>query len=374
MKILILDTYYPNFLQSFWKSNTKLIKKKYSQQISKLLSQCFGTSDFYSYNLKRIGHKTHDIVVNDETSQRQWAKEHGINLSSDYMMGKIRSLPYANKIIGKLNWIQKIVLSQVEFYQPDVIYIQDLSILTSKTLQKIKEKGVYIVGQIACPISDNVSLDLYDLILTSFPHYVKKFRKMGIKSEYFKIGFETRLLEKIQKTNRKYDVTFIGSFSPHHQEATKILENVAKKIPIHVWGHGLQYLDKNSPLRENYHGEAWGIDMYKILSESKIVINRHIDVAKNYANNMRLYESTGTGAMLLTDNKKNLGTLFKVGSEIVDYKNNRSLIRKVKYFLKNEDQRAAIAQRGQEKTLHVHNYKKRMEELSNILSNHVNIK
>jgi spore maturation protein CgeB len=371
MTILFIDTYYQNFLNSFWQSHQKLKNEKYSNQINTLLNQCFGTSDYYSYNLKELGYQTYDIIANDEVSQKQWAYEHKINFLMNEAIDKLRSFPYATRYLGKPSWIQKIVLSQIEFYQPDVIYIQDLSILTSKTLQKIKEKGVYIFGQIACPISDNVSLDLYDLILTSFPHYVKKFRKMGIKSEYFKIGFETRLLEKIQKTNRKYDVTFIGSFSPHHQEATKILENVAKKIPIHVWGHGLQYLDKNSPLRNNYHGEAWGLDMYKILSQSKIILNRHIDAAENNANNMRLYESTGMGAMLLTDHRKNLNQLFRVGKEIVSYHNENDLIKKIIYYLKNPKEREQVSLAGQKRTLKDHTYKKRMKELDMIIDKHL---
>jgi hypothetical protein len=40
--------------------------------------------------------------------------------------------------------------------------------------------------------------------------------------------------------------------------------------------------------------------MYRVLECSKIVINHHGDVAP-WANNLRLFEATGTGALLLTD-------------------------------------------------------------------------
>jgi spore maturation protein CgeB len=42
--------------------------------------------------------------------------------------------------------------------------------------------------------------------------------------------------------------------------------------------------------------------MFKILARSKIVINRHGTIAGNYAVNMRMYEATGSGAMLVTEN------------------------------------------------------------------------
>ena len=44
--------------------------------------------------------------------------------------------------------------------------------------------------------------------------------------------------------------------------------------------------------------------MYNILSRSKISFNRHINVAENNANNMRLYEATGMGSLLLTAGTK----------------------------------------------------------------------
>ena len=33
---------------------------------------------------------------------------------------------------------------------------------------------------------------------------------------------------------------------------------------------------------------------------AKITINRHIDVSENYANNMRLFEASGCGALLIS--------------------------------------------------------------------------
>ncbi len=190
---------------------------------------------------------------------------------------------------------------------------------------------------------------------------------MGLESEYQKLAFESRILNKIGKQKRIYDVTFIGSFTPDHSEGTKVLEEVAKKIPVHVWGQGLEYLSPNSSLRKNYHGEAWGLGMYKILAQSKIVINRHISVSSNYANNMRLYEATGIGAMLITDKKINLKDLFNIGTEIEEYKDSKDLSDKIKYFLENDIERIKIAKAGQLRTLKDHNYPVRMKELNQLI-------
>lgn len=370
-KIIIIDTYYSGFLKSFRKQNPYLSNQSYEKQKRALLAQCFGTSDYYSYNLQQLGYQADDLIINDEILQRKWAKENGLIVSGSSIFSKIQMFPCTHRFIGRAKWVQEIVSGQIKTIKPDIIYIQDLSILNSNTLQEIKRNCKLLVGQIASPLPAEENLKEFDLILTSFPHYVDRFRKIGINSEYFKIGFELRVLDKIGKQELIYDVGFIGSFSSHHSAGTKLLEQVAQKIPIHIWGQGINFLSPDSPLRKNYHGEVWGLDMYKILAQTKIVLNRHISVAENYANNMRLYESTGMGAMLITDKKDNLNNLFKIGQEVVSYEDDLDLIKKIEYYLKHDKKRQEIAQKGQKRTLAEHSYRVRMEELVGIFNQYL---
>jgi spore maturation protein CgeB len=271
------------------------------------------------------------------------------------------------RFLGKPKWIQEIALAQIKKYQPDIIYMQDLSILDPETLKELKKYCRLLVGQIASPAPPKEYLKCFDLIITSFPHFVDKFRKLNIKSEYQKLAFEPRVLERVKKQERIYDVAFVGSFTPYHSAGTKVLEEVAKHVPVHVWGQGIEYLSPLSPLRKNYHGEAWGLQMYKVLAQSKIVINRHISVSDDYANNMRLYEATGMGAMLITDKKKNLNEIFDVNEEIVDYKDANELINKLNYYLKNDQERKKIARFGQRRTLRDHVYLVEIKNLERII-------
>lgn len=371
MKFAFIDTYYYAFLDFFYKKYPQVKLESYKKNLQALLDYSFGTSDFYTHNLIKIGHKACDFIVNDEILQRKWASENKILVNKSNLLSQLQTKPFLYRLLGRPQWLQQIVISQIGLYKPEVIYIQDLSILTPKTLQILKDQCKLLVGQIASVLPTMNILSHFDLILTSFPHYVNRLIKKGIKIEYFKIGFEKRLLDRIGNQNRIYDVSFIGSFSPYHMRSTKIFEEAARKIDIHIWGHGLNYLSSNSPFRKYYHGQSWGIDMYKILSQSKIVINRHIDAAENYANNMRLYETTGMGAMLITDMKKNLNELFKTGKEIETYKNADELISKVRYYLSHEDKRQEIAVYGQKRTLEEHSYHQRMKELVKIVNKYI---
>lgn len=371
MRILFIDTYYSGFLRSLRTKYPNLGIKKYEEQKKFLLGQCFGTSDFFSYNLHKLGWDAKDVIANDEILQRRWAQENNFKVKNSGLIAKLQSLPYVHRFLGKPTWTQEIVMAQVRDFKPDVIYLQDLSILNPETLKLVKKECKLLVGQIACPLPPKENLKCFDLIITSFPHYLKIFQKMGIKSIYQKLAFEERVLKEIKKQKRIYNVSFIGSFTPYHSDRTKLLEDVAKVFPVHIWGQGLEFLSPFSPLRKNFHGQAWGKDMYKILAKSKIVINSHIGVAGNYANNMRLYEATGMGAMLLTDKKKNLNSIFKVESEIEEYSSAANLIDKLNYYLSHQLKLDEIAKNGQKRTLRDHSYKVRMKELSQMLKKNI---
>jgi hypothetical protein len=111
--------------------------------------------------------------------------------------------------------------------------------------------------------------------------------------------------------------------------------------------------------------------MFEILAQSYITLNFHINVAGNYANNMRLYEASGCGALLITDYKDNLNELFTIGKEVVAYRSVDEAISLVKYYLRYVREGEVIAQAGQQRTLREHTYTKRMEQTAEILERHL---
>ena len=135
---------------------------------------------------------------------------------------------------------------------------------------------------------------------------------------------------------------------------------------VQVWTDSLAGIPETSPIRRAWVGAAWGREMYGVLARSRITLNHHGDVGP-FANNLRLYEATGMGALLITDAKDNLAEMFVPGEEVVDYRDVAECAELIRYYLDNEPERARIAAAGKARTLRDHTWAVRMQELVEIL-------
>ncbi len=376
MRVLVVDTYYPRFLDEHYEKST-LEDASYDEQLAALMARAFGTSDAYSTELRRLGHEAWEIVVNAMPLQAAWAREHGMRTS--LVLGTASRLPTRAGLAARQAFQNRIAMAQIEHFSPDVLYCQDLGVFTSRELSAIHARGIFVAGQIASPAPETETLRCFDLICTSFPHFVDRFRAIGVASEYLPIGFDTRLsgraaargFDPATQAARDIDVSFVGSVDPRvHPSRVALLEQVCRKRPIAVYGNGIDALPAGSSIRGCFLGEAWGLSMYELLARSRITLNRHIDAAEGCANNMRLYEATGMGAMLLTDNGTNLSEIFQPDVEVESYAGAADLIKQLDLLLIDEERRSQIARAGRERTLADHSYSDVIARLSEILTDH----
>lgn len=373
MRILVLDTYYPPFLREHYASRPHLDAAAYDEQLATLMARSFGTSDAYSHNLRLLGHEAQELVVNCVPLQASWAAEHGLHAPGPVLRALFERAGRAAARLPRVgDALHRILLAQVEAFAPDVVFLQDMRFHTTRQVRELRGAGRLVVGQVAsaAPAPDHVRA--FDLVLTSFPHFVERFRELEVASDYFRIGFDERVLDRVGDVSAtaRADVAFVGGLDPRvHGDGVRLLEQLCEALgdSIAVYGYGAARLDKASPIRRRYRGEAWGIDMYRVLAGARVVLNRHIALAEGHANNMRLYEATGVGAALLTDRGTNLPELFEPGSEVVTYADAADAVAQATSLLADEQQRAAIAAAGQARTLGGHTYAQRMAELVPLL-------
>jgi hypothetical protein len=371
MKILILDTMYPKFLRSVGHYESAYETDTYEIVWNSLMATRFGVSDVYSHHLNLLGHQAHEIVANSPKLQLLWAKENGLRLPgfhNDLNPSVWSKVPFFSRISHLLPTFQRILLKQVEKIRPDVLYVQDLNFSPPTLLKEFRKHAKYIVGQIASPLPSRKILSNFDCIYSSLPNFVDYFRRNGLRAAYLPIAFDKRVLEELNTVQRDIDVSFVGGISPQHSSTIPLLSAVAAGVPsLEIFGYGSEHLKTSQSLQQLHKGEVWGLEMYKVLSRSKVTINRHISIAENYANNMRLYEATGMGSLLITDSKDNLGQLFEVGKEVLAYSSADEAEELVRWALANPAKASEISRAGHERTLSQHTYASAMQLLHELL-------
>lgn len=374
MRVLILNTDYEAFLDDLYASNPGLAEQGYAEQMAVRNASLFGAADFYSQGLKANGVEAADIHLNNRAIQLRWAAEHGVNIRAANkpdrrgFSAKLRRLfdrdgDLTPQLAAMPDWTRAVMMAQIEAFRPDVILNQAMHFVGAESLRSVVGKRCLLVGQIAAPWHHPEDDLAYDLIVTSLPNFVQQFERRGIKTFYNQLGFAPSVLASVPETVREFGVTFVGTLSAHHAERIRLLEVLATQTRLNIWGMGIEEVSQDSPIRACYRGQAWGREMFAIFRRSQIVINQHIGIAGNFANNMRLYEATGCGAALVTDRKANLNELFEVGSEVVDYADPQECLARLHELLNEPVRCAEIGRKGQARTCSGHTYVQRAAEL-----------
>jgi hypothetical protein len=374
MRVLILNTDYEAFLDDLYAENPGLAEQSYDRQMAVRNRSLFGAADFYSEGLKANGVEAVDIHLNNRAMQLRWAAEHGVTIDTERPVepqlfgARVRRLfggrsQRSSQLATMPAWTRNVMTAQIEAFQPDVILNQAMHFVGAESLRGLAGKRCLLVGQIAAPWHGPEDDLAYDLIVTSLPNFVQQFERRGIRTFYNQLGFAPDVLASVPQTERDLAVTFVGTLSSHHAERIRLLEDLAKRTSLNIWGMGIEEVSESSPIRGCYRGQAWGREMFAIFRRSQIVINQHIGIAGDFANNMRLYEATGCGAALVTDRKINLQELFDVGSEVVDYGDPAECLARIEGLLDEPSRCAEIGAKGQARTCSGHTYVQRTAEL-----------
>lgn len=389
MRILIINTDYPAFLEQHYNRHTGLAEASFNYQSELRNASFFGVFDAYSKGFEANGHEAWEIHANNGYLQRQYMVEKGRRPPRQFRLPpRIESL--ASRIARRLlplpqnsqsvlrspfdisPWrLADILQAQVDDYRPDVILNQSVSEVGSDLLDRMRASTRLIVGQIASPEPDGEDYHAYDLMISSLPNFVDRYRKRGTPAELNRLGFDPRVLDTVKAPARDVDVSFVGSLSPAHPVRARLVEWLAGQTRLDIWGNGVDQFPAGSAIHRHYHGEAWGIKMFTTLARSKITVNNHIGIAENFANNMRLYEATGMGCLLLNDRKSNIEDMFEPGREIVCYESPEECLDLIRYYSKNDAERARIAAAGQRRTLAEHSYVNRTTELAKLFEQHI---
>ena len=404
-----VSNYYPEYLADYYARNPRVSTQTYEKQLDALLKDGFGWSDFYLNGLRKLGVDSHEIVLNALPLEKAWIKE---NLSQRSELPKF-----------EINDERALLIEHLKALKPDVVMIQDPFRYYGAFIEQLKKEVPSIkkiLGWCAVPFNEEHlrQFATFDFMLTCTPEFPPLFAKAGIPMFQVNHGFEKTILSRIEQPP-KYDTDFIflGSLVPgagmhnfriqmlgelleQREIALKVYGTMSYASPIklplrqlaYLGAQGIKkaglghYFEKTPILNKALRWQqmpklpkypkklsqvlrppVYGLEMFRVLSRSKIGFNIHIDVAGKSAANIRLFEVTGVGSCLLTDHKDNLKEYFEIDKEVVTYRSLPECVEKVKWLLDHPKEREAIALAGQTRCLKDHNFEVRSQQLDSVI-------
>lgn len=399
-RIVKITSFYKSFLSQYYTRNIHIRDKSYKDQYKHLMAQGYGYSDYFPKHLVSLGAEAWEIIHNAEPLQNAWAKENNTDKKG-----------------------YSLILEQISSYKPDVVYIQDSVNFPAGFVRSIRENvsSVKLLIAHCCAPFTNENLrsfSEYNFVLTCSQHFQSIFQKHGLKTYLFWHAVEDSFLKSIKQVLKKSnEVFFVGSLlqrNEFHKERIRYIEQMIRgNIPLKLYGfieqdplalliskqlayifvRTMRPLGIRKPIEQNpllhkvallkefpkkskyskqllnnlIRKEMYGLEMLQKLSEYSVGFNMHAQVAGDYAANIRMFEVTGAGSVLLTDNKKNIKEMFEPDSEIVTYSNPEECVEKAKWLIDNPKAAEEIAKAGQRRTFKDHTVKKRAAQLHNLI-------
>lgn len=364
LRLLKFDTINPeSYLDRKVKDNlSRFNEMSRSEALQWIISTRGNFSDFYTYNLNKLGWEAEEFFVND----------HYIGKVAEEFYGGSKRLREFREVIKnkfrpqKSRWRRVVIHDYVKKFKPDVILVRERVGIQSDFWRNFENDSL-LISRLAAPVPRLWSPTDWDLILTSTDVYKSFFELNGVNSEINHNGFDARVLDELTGDEKKYDVTFVGGLGSRDWiSRTKCAESFADKVDFKWWGYGAEKFSNDHPLKKSWQGLTSGIDMLQIYKQSKIVFNDYGEIADGMGVNQRLFEVLGVGSLLLTRYADNLKHEYP-DDIFVTFKDEKDCLEKINYFLINESEREKIARNGQKFILENYNYEKLMKELDVLL-------
>lgn len=363
MKFLKININYKDMVKDFFIKYPDISKKTYEEICDLYYGECYWPSIFLEKELeKQYNWKCNSIIFPLEN-----------NLQTSIFFQKWCE---SKNIKSYLNTQYDSLLFQILHYTPDIIYIHEIWHMPNYFLENLKYliPNIKIVGWNCAPASLKQLRNQknIDNIFTCSETIKKELINNGfVNATKINHMFSKNILDIIKRNNsKKYDITFFGELSKTwYQGRIDFLKALLKG------GFNLTIFGKtdDEELEKYCKPSIYGKNIYEVIQQSKIVLNIHVDQT-NIAGNIRLFEITGIGSMLLTDYKQNMNELFKEGIEAVTFKTYEEAIKLIKYYLENEEEREKIALNGQKRTLKDYTYKVLAKKIYKFSKKKVSIK
>jgi hypothetical protein len=346
MRLFQFITVYAPYVGYFERKFPEAAKASFKSRRSLLLSQRY----YASHILKPVfdcDPNAFFTVTNDAVLQGRWAQENGL----------------------KSREPAEILRAQIEHHRTEVLYSLDPLIYDTEFVKSLPGCVKKTLCWNAAPRGRS-DLSGYGMRLANFPPMLDFWRKQGLRAEHFFPAHDPTMDQFSENRERPIDLAFVGQYWGWWKEkrnaGLQALSTLAEKYLLSFrllapkWKplmevRGIQriklpvpYLPKE--LREVSYPPVYGLEMYEVLSMSKVVFNASPDlkilpIGGEYRGNMRCFEALGCGACMISD-EGIYSDGFRDGEHFISYKDAEDAVRKACSILESQDQGRAVALAG----------------------------
>ncbi len=206
----------------------------------------------------------------------------------------------------------------------------------------------------------------FDYFSTPDYYMFQQYKLEGIKNViYSPFGFNSSIYKKLD-VEKKYDVSFVGGYSPFRNWVKHLLEKEGIRLNIfgRGWGKSGRWISQDemikvfnqSKINLNLSNSSsydisfliWSLPSFKNIKQL-LLLKKNKEQVKG-----RHFEINASGGFQLSYFIPSLNQIYEIDKEIAVYEDVRQLPGEIKFFLNNDELRNSIANRGYEHSLREH--------------------
>ncbi len=349
--------------------------------------------------LTKKGFDVLTFPLNDHQLLQAWAIGHGVRTDTS----------------------QSILVEMMRQFKPDILWFDSVDAALLRSLKNALPALRLVFSWSGSAV---VAFDVFkesNAVLTCAPETVTRLKADGFNVHHFNHAFDPVWTQGIHGGEKLYDVTFVGQIvrgASFHVERERMLRQLAQEVDLALFSPTYEmgpadviktvavqaaYLIllplKNAGLSSQLskwsaikkvlgltampgfpydrslkriaRPAVFGTGMLERLHQSRMVLNIHADTSPHFASNMRLFETTGVGSLLLTEARANMGELFQPDVEVATYTSVDDCLEKVRWLTAHPGELGEIAERGRRRTLKDHTFDQRADILCEIIGKYL---
>ena len=264
-------------------------------------------------------------------------------------------------------------------FQPSLTVIYKGSYVSAPTIKSLKQKS-----KVVCVFPDISPINHVDLDTSGFKYYDTIFSTKSFGYSVFKTyinkscevvylphgcdPFVHRPMFGDQSFNFDYDVTFIGGYSPNKEELIKTILINRSDLSIKIMGPGWNMGSEKT--KKNWLGTGvYGDDYSSAICKSKINLGLLHEIPYPGDNiTSRTFHIPACGGFMLHEYSKQLEEVLLPRTECGVFVSKEDLLKKIDYYLINEELRKSVAINGYKRIKREHTLAHRARQIINVVN------